>query len=213
MQPEMKSSRDTSSSNSDRYHTFLQRRPQPWGEERAGGEPSQLESVSWPPDLSQDPADVLFLNPVVGNCALLSDLIAPHSSLVRFILTPVNPTLPPPMLVAPDFVQHWHHHLRRSKEFAKDEDWVYRSMSYHFLAQCSVAQTAALLEPYGFQLLHLEHAYAVFGKIEELPEVRTSTAFSKHLDPNAGSMVVHRDNHSTHTKYLTQGTHSTARTA
>mmetsp|Transcript_63859 Transcript_63859/g.207528 ORF Transcript_63859/g.207528 Transcript_63859/m.207528 type:complete len:428 (-) Transcript_63859:1819-3102(-) len=111
---------------------------------------------------------------MAGNCALLPDVMLAQGSLVRLIYVPINPTLPPPMHAAPDFGRHWRRHLAWAREATQErgmavDDWVYSSMAYHFLAQCSLSQVEEMLVPSGFVLLFVEHLYAVFAPAHLAP--------------------------------------------
>lgn len=141
-----------------------------WAGERVVSEDGgESKEAVWPPEPPPEPLDVLFLHPLAGNCALLPELLGESAggTLARLLYVPINPTMPPPLRAAPNFDQHWQWHLAWGREATEERgisihDWAYVSMSYHYLAQCSLAQLAELLEPMGYKLLFVEHLYAVF---------------------------------------------------
>ncbi|CAK0798648.1 unnamed protein product, partial [Prorocentrum cordatum] len=160
------------------FHT-----PRLWAGQRADAAPESEAMVSqeaWPPELPDSPVDVLYLHPGTGNCALLRDLIQPQASAFRFVYAPINPIVPPPLRVLPDFA----HFMARELE----EERVEVELSRVFLAQCSLAQVVAILAPRGFALLHVEHLYAVFA-LEELAaalrgrDPHPADAGQQHGDP------------------------------
>jgi len=163
---------------------FLQRRPKVWsGWMHIGSEDDKprkrlkLEPSAWPVDAAREPVDVLFLNPLAGNCALLIDLIAPRGSLISLVMVPINPTFPPPLRVAPDFRPYWFKHVAWGTSAVEEhgvplEEWLRRSFSNLFLVQCSFAQVDDILRPRGFEAVHVEHVYAVYARSDVAPLLR-----------------------------------------
>ncbi|CAK9102519.1 unnamed protein product [Durusdinium trenchii] len=127
---------------------------------------SLRKPVTWP---VEEAADVLFVHPMAGNCALLDSLLQslPRvEDLPKLLYVGINPLLPPPMLVVPDFVRHWQKHQTLSQKVMdshteEPDAWAVRSMTSHILAQCSLSQVTKMLSRY--RLLQVEHLFAVFA--------------------------------------------------
>lgn len=98
-------------------------------------------SISWP---MEDAADLLFIHPMAGSCTLLDKVVRESSQLSKLVYVGINPLLPPPIRAAPDFIHHWKNHQQLSQQVLasqseEPEAWAVRSMSSHFLAQCSLS--------------------------------------------------------------------------
>eukprot|EP00929_Paragymnodinium_shiwhaense_P087948 TRINITY_DN48106_c0_g1_i1.p1 TRINITY_DN48106_c0_g1~~TRINITY_DN48106_c0_g1_i1.p1 ORF type:complete len:930 (+),score=163.37 TRINITY_DN48106_c0_g1_i1:108-2897(+) len=141
-------------------------RPQPFVQPVANGT-SSLEELLDHVDgvyksLNTPSPDLLFLSPMVGNCLTLRKLgpsrreggiTGPPHLMPKIVLVPVNPLIPPPWQVAPNFTK-WHHDWLLQDRAFNEADW--------WLAQCSLSSTEAVMKEQGYTLLHMEHSFAVF---------------------------------------------------
>lgn len=130
-------------------------------------------SISWP---MEDAVDLLFIHPMAGSCTLLDKVVRESSQLPKLVYVGINPLLPPPIRAAPDFIHHWKNHQQLSQQVLasqseEPEAWAVRSMSSHFLAQCSLSQAAAMLRK-DYVLVQVEHLFAVFAQKSILKELQ-----------------------------------------
>ncbi|CAK0857104.1 unnamed protein product [Prorocentrum cordatum] len=110
---------------------------------------------------------------MVGNCMSVRLLgrsrrgaagAGPPQITPKLVWLPVNPLIPPPWQLEPDF-SAWHRRwvdAQREDQEAARARW--RDAQWWF-AQCSLASAAAVMEEQGsegYVLLHLEHSFAVF---------------------------------------------------
>ncbi|CAE7227174.1 ANKRD50 [Symbiodinium sp. CCMP2456] len=124
---------------------------------------------SWP--TTPEASDLLFVHPMAGNCIFLEKLLGRLGSggnAPKLVYVAINPLLPPPMQSAPDFDLHWSSYQQVSDTVlgSRQEDleaWTVRSQPSHVLAQCSLAQAAAMMRRRGYELLQVEHLFAVFA--------------------------------------------------
>jgi len=112
--------------------------------------------------------DVLTLSPLVGNCELLRDLLTADSmTMVRIVYTPINPVLPPPLESRPNFTEFWLSHRAWNRAHTKAGTWddmrLRESQARYMFAQCSLETVSQMLQPIGYELLHVEHFIAVFA--------------------------------------------------
>lgn len=118
--------------------------------------------------------DLLFLSPMVGNCLTLTKLgpsrraSGPPQLTPKLLWVPVNPLVPPPWKLTPNFTEwhvRWMNGSDQEQHTDGEEAW--------WFAQCSLASAVAVLTDQGYILLHLEHSFAVFILKGLLPTVAT----------------------------------------
>lgn len=144
--------------------------------------------------------DVMVFSPLVGNCALIPQLLGNYSSqnTVHFLYVPINPVVPPPLESVPNFTRFWWHQQsirERARSIKNDSDSIdthigEKLTSLFVPAQCSLESAVRMLANInvGYDLLHVEHMFAVFiSKVAK-------TSIERHADSSYGYPVAESDN-------------------
>lgn len=123
---------------------------------------STMDPIMPPPD----PYDLISLNPMAGNCRTIWQILQADSiSTASIVYVPVNPTIPPPLEVMPNFTHFYIWHRRKSKAARRVgmDRFISNLQAFrrYIAAQCSLETVAKLLQPLGYELLFLEHFVAV----------------------------------------------------
>lgn len=115
--------------------------------------------------------DVLFLSPMVGNCLTMRKLGPSRRDLgasgmpqltPKLVWVPINPLVPPPWELAPNFTE-WHSQwLAQAEDKARRGDKSGIGETAWWYAQCSLSSAVVVLKEQGYVLLHVEHSFAVF---------------------------------------------------
>lgn len=132
----------------------------------------QVDSVY--KSLNTPSPDLLFLSPMVGNCLTFRKLgpsrrikgtstaSGPPQITPKLVIVPINPLVPPPWELAPNFAE-WHEAwIHRQKRQGSSFRSGFRAEAEWWLAQCSLQSAAMVLAEQGYDLLHVEHSFAVF---------------------------------------------------
>lgn len=113
--------------------------------------------------------DTLFLSPFVGNCQIIDRLMRTGTIKPKILYLPINPLVPPGHHVKPDFFKWWDEHgfvfMRQVMEGISatgDDSGLPPVTTSIWLAQCSLSAGIEVVSGYGYELLHVEHTYAVF---------------------------------------------------
>ncbi|CAD7925529.1 unnamed protein product [Amoebophrya sp. A120] len=102
--------------------------------------------------------DLLFVHPLVGNCLLLKKLLESGPVKPKIVFVAINPTVPPPLEMAPNMRQYWelvdHGHRLPFYQDVPASVWK---------LQCSLqyAETQ-VMRKHGYVLDHVEHVFAVY---------------------------------------------------
>jgi len=100
-----------------------------------------------------EPVDVVAFSPLAGNCRLLVDMLSAESMMTaKLVHAPFNPTLPPPMVARPNFTRF--QEVQKTKQVKEDSDAI--------IAQCSLTALAEDLSNLSYELLYVQHFFAVF---------------------------------------------------
>ncbi|CAJ1429682.1 unnamed protein product [Effrenium voratum] len=132
-----------------------------------------LDPILAPPQ----PYDMISLSPVAGNCQVLWEILEADSiSLASLVYVPINPVVPPPLEVKPDYTHFFVWNRRKTKAARRagiDSDLIqFQTLRRYIAAQCSLQSVVQLLGPLGYELLYLEHIYAVFVHEHVAPLLR-----------------------------------------
>ncbi|CAE8610896.1 unnamed protein product [Polarella glacialis] len=113
--------------------------------------------------------DSLFVSPFVGNCQIIDRLLGTGTIKPKVIYLPFNPLVQPPEEVTPDFFKWWDSHgftfvrqLMEGVSADADGEGEMPVTSSMWLAQCSLAASVRTMRRYDYELLHVEHMYAVY---------------------------------------------------
>eukprot|EP00439_Symbiodinium_sp_Y106_P064927 s2345_g10.t1 len=150
-----------------------------WSGQRSKEQPvwqSTMDPIMPPPD----PYDLISLNPMAGNCQTIWQILQADSiSTASIVYVPVNPTIPPPLEVMPNFTHFYIWHRRKSKAARRVgmDRFISNLQAFrrYIAAQCSLESVSKLLEPLGYELLYLEHFVAV------LVHQRVASLVRQHL--------------------------------
>eukprot|EP00435_Cladocopium_sp_Y103_P020051 s1803_g4.t2 len=134
---------------------------------------ASLEPILGPPE----PYDMISMNFVAGNCRLLWKVLEVEKiALASLVYVPINPVIPPPIEVEPNYTVAflWNRRKIKAAQRANLSDAVSKAhtLRRHVAAQCSLQRVVNLLQPLGYELLHLEHLYAVFAHENAAPLLR-----------------------------------------
>lgn len=134
---------------------------------------ASLEPILGPPE----PYDMISMNFVAGNCRVLWKVLEVEKiALASLVYVPINPVIPPPIEVEPNYTVAflWNRRKIKAAQRANLSDAVSKAhtLRRHVAAQCSLQRVVNLLHPLGYELLHLEHLYAVFAHENAAPLLR-----------------------------------------
>jgi len=105
-----------------------------------------------PPEMN----DVFFVSPVACNCVIAEILLTAESmTAAKLVYMPINPAIPPPLEVTPNFTKMYEH-IDESQDMFEQE-------TRYILAQCSLARVVKMMKNLGYILLFVEHIYAIFA--------------------------------------------------
>ena len=113
--------------------------------------------------------DVIRISGAIGNCIQLRKMFHRAAIIMpKFLIVPINPTIPPPIQIIPDFDQHYLHHAH---EFFFLDSTIW-------LGHCSVSAVSALLrEKHPYVLLQVDLTQAVFVLESLIPVLRPEWDF------------------------------------
>lgn len=150
----------------EKERLYVQWRAHAWHGERSVENPL-WKAFLYPITPPAEPMDIISLSPLAGNCELLRHaLTADSMTIARLVYVPINPVIPPPLEAEPNYTEFWVNHRQWSRVKHKagemDGKRLAESAVRYILAQCSLERVCRILRPIGYELLHVEHIFAVF---------------------------------------------------
>eukprot|EP00928_Gymnodinium_smaydae_P018354 TRINITY_DN16991_c0_g1_i2.p1 TRINITY_DN16991_c0_g1~~TRINITY_DN16991_c0_g1_i2.p1 ORF type:complete len:803 (-),score=145.33 TRINITY_DN16991_c0_g1_i2:30-2438(-) len=113
--------------------------------------------------------DLLFMSPFVGNCQILDRLLSSGAVKPKIVYMPINPLLAPPAEATPNFFDWWRDNgddfvlqLAGVPPPPDGSEPVLPITTSLWTAQCSLASASGMMSRQGYELMHVEHTFAVF---------------------------------------------------